>query len=1202
MPLAQGQILNNRYRIVKLLGQGGFGAVYRAWDTSLNRPCALKENLDTSPEAERQFGREASMLANLRHSSLPVVTDHFILPGQGQYLVMDFVEGEDLQSMADRAGGPLPENQVLSWIGQVCDALNYLHSQNPPIIHRDIKPANIRVTPDGRAMLVDFGIAKVYDPKLKTTLGARAVTPGYSPQEQYGTGTTDPRSDVYSLGATLYTLLTGSEPVESIQRNLDVPLPSPRTINPAISPAVERVILRAMEMRPTQRYQSADEMKNGLAGDTGRQPPVSGPPVVAPTPLATQYTTNVPLVAAPPLSAPVPAVHPRKRGVPAWAVALGGIGALLLVGVVGLMLWGGLMLANLGKATVVARPTATYVVAVAVNATNTPVSETVLPADTPPPLPTDTAFPLATDTPRPTDTPVPSRYGGWLDEIVMSVVSSESAVTQLRAGEIDIYGAGLSSGNLPDIQAAGLSHSNQNGLYYELTFNPVGPTFPATGKLNPFSSAKVREAMNWLIDRDYLNQEIYAGGALVKLFPITTQFPDYADLADVVRELEARYGYDLGKAKNVIFDEMYAMGATLGSDNKWRYRNEPVTLIFLIRTDSDGTRRPLGDYVANQLESIGFTVDRQYKKSSEASPLWVGGNPEDGLWHIYTGAWSTTIIDRDQGDNFQFFYSPSSAYGFSQLWQHYTPSQEFDKLCDDLAYNRFANLEERRGAFARALELALEDSARIWLIDGKSFTPYNPYVEVTYDLAAGVNGAQLWPYTLRYVDSEGGLMRWGEPDLLIDPWNPVAGSNWSYDVTPQRATASGGLMADPFTGLFHPLRIEMAEVIVESGLPVGKTLDWVDLKFETQIVVPNDAWADWDASSGRFITAQERFGRTETAKVKSVVYYPSNLYDIVKWHDGSSLSAADFVMGMIMTFDPAKPESAIYDEARVSNLESFMESFKGFRITSTDPLIIEYYTDAYQLDAELNVYTLWPNYGYGEAPWHVIAVANLAEMNGELAYSADKADNRQIEWMSFIGGPSLDILSGYLNQAADINYIPYIETLSQFVGSGETITRYDNLTNWYNDHGHFWVGSGPYYLDRAYLNEKTLTLLHFDDFPDAADRWAGFGRPRIAEVEIDGPGQVALGSEAAFDVYVSFEGAPYPLADIKQVKYLLYNAQGEIVQIGEAEAVEDGHYRIPLSADTTALLSAGACKLEAAVIVLPVSIPTFATFEFVAAQ
>jgi peptide/nickel transport system substrate-binding protein len=802
----------------------------------------------------------------------------------------------------------------------------------------------------------------------------------------------------------------------------------------------------------------------------------------------------------------------------------------------------------------------------------------------------------AEPTPEPT-----TRRGGWLDEVVISVVSSDAAVTQIQAGAIDIYASGLSSADLPSIEEAGLQYSKQNGLYYELTYNPAGaPTFEGTGKLNPFSNKKVREAMNWLVDREYINQEVYAGGALLKFFPITTQFPDYADLADVVRQYESKYAYNPDLANEAITAEMEAMGATL-VDGKWNFNGEPVVVILLIRTDSDGTRVPIGDYVANQLESIGFTTDRQYKTSSEASPLWVGGNPNDGLWHVYTGAWSANIIDRDQGDNFQFFSTPTSVYSFSPLWQNYVVSEEFQTAADDLAFNRYSDLETRRATFEKAIALEFEHSFRTWLIDGKNFAPYREGVQVTYDLAAGVDGAQISAYTLRLADQEGGSVKWGQPDLFVDPWNPIAGSNWAFDASVQRFTQSYGMIYDPHTGLTWPHRIESAEVTVVEGLPVGVTHDWVSLNFASEIAVPEDAWVDWDAANGVFITAGEKFPDGTTAQSKSVVTYPADLFDTVKWHDGSSFSVADIVMGMIMTFDPGTEGSAIYDESQAGALESFKSVFKGYKIVSTEPLVIEYYSDGFALDAEINVTTLWPAYAYGEAPWHTLAIGNLADAAGELAYSADKADANEIEWLSFIGGPSLEILKAKLDQAAAESLVPYAATLGQFITADEAAARYANLASWYDAHGHFWVGTGGYYLDQVFLTEKTATLKHFADHPDLSDRWARFGEPKVAEVEIDGAGQVTIGDEATFDVFVTFGGEAYPADEIKQVKFLLYDATGAVVTVGEATAAGDGQYTVVIPADVTATLEAGANKVEVAVVPLPVAIPSFQSFEFVTA-
>lgn len=288
MSLRSGEILNNRYRILEQLGHGGFGAVYRVDDLSLKTVCALKENLDYWDEAQRQFEREALLLANLRHPNLPRVTDFFTIAAQGQYLVMDYVEGYDLQNILDRLGHPLEEGQVVRWIDQICDALAYLHEQDPPIIHRDVKPSNIKISPSGKAMLVDFGIAKAYDPDSKTTMGARAVTPGFSPIEQYGHGKTDIRADIYALGATLYTLLTGQKPPESISRITGDPMPTPRQLNPALSGHVEAVIMRAMAILASKRFSSMREfrvaIRNEAVDKTSRvvYPPLGDIPSIKP--------------------------------------------------------------------------------------------------------------------------------------------------------------------------------------------------------------------------------------------------------------------------------------------------------------------------------------------------------------------------------------------------------------------------------------------------------------------------------------------------------------------------------------------------------------------------------------------------------------------------------------------------------------------------------------------------------------------------------------------------------------------------------------------------------------------------------------------------------------------------------------------------------------------------------------------------------
>lgn len=798
---------------------------------------------------------------------------------------------------------------------------------------------------------------------------------------------------------------------------------------------------------------------------------------------------------------------------------------------------------------------------------------------------------------QPTATPEPvTRTGGWLDLVVFTEQNSaDAAISQLRSGDIDVYAYTVSGPErFAKVEAdKNLSYSYSFGSYTELTFNPA--VCSDTTKLNPFSNPKIREAMNWAVDRNYIVQEIYGGLAKPKFTSFNSSFPDYAKYVDVFRAMEAKYAYSLDKAKEVITAEMTAMGATV-VDGKFQFNGAPVTVLVLIRTEDE--RRQIGDYVVNQLNALGFDAQPDYKTRTEASPIWVRGNPTDCLFNIYTGGWITTAISRDDGSNFSFFYTPRD-YPIP-LHQAYTPSPEFDEVALKLRNNDFTSLEERAELFAKAIPLSLEDSVRVWIADQLSFSPFRKNVKVAYDLAGGIAGSSLLPYTLRIEGQEGGVAQVAQPGVLVDPWNPVAGSNWIYDTTVRRMVEDASTVADPYTGLTLPQRIERAEVTVKEGLPVGVSTDWVTLSFAPEIQVPGDAWVDWDPVNQKFITAAEAYTTTQTALVKSVVYYPADLWD-VQWHDGSKMSIADFMLAMIMTFDRGKPESAVYDAAAEENLAAFLDHFKGVKIISTDPLVIETYDDLWYLDAEYIPATWWPNYGYGVAPWHMIVPGWLAEAEGKLAFSADKANEKQIEWMSYISGPSLEILAAELVTATAQTLIPYAPTMGDYLSADEAAARYANLQTWYDLKKFFWVSNGPYYLDGVFPTENTVTVARNPNFVDLANKWDRFGEPKMATVEVDGPANVTIGQAAEFTVSVTFKGEPYPAAEIDNVAFLVFDATGNLAGKGAAEAVADGQFKVTLTEDLTKGLAAGSNKLEVAVVSKVVSVPAFDAFDFVTA-
>ena len=709
------------------------------------------------------------------------------------------------------------------------------------------------------------------------------------------------------------------------------------------------------------------------------------------------------------------------------------------------------------------------------------------------------------------DSPRQTRQGAWLDSVVFTEQGSpEMGVSQLQADELDLYITNYIADRSfyqTVLEAPGLEHTVRHGNYNELTFNPYGPTFD-DGRLNPFSNAAIRGSMNRLIDRTYITQIILGGLARPRWVPVHTTSADYARYQTTIEAIETAYAYDVNVAEAEIAAEMTNMGAYLDGGT-WHYGGQQVVLILLIRVEDE--RRQIGDYLGDQLEAIGFAVDRQYKTRTQASQCWINQAPSVGCFHIYTGGWVGDGVGRDEAGNFEFFYTPRGYLGVP-LWQAYQPSPLFDQVTSKLATNDFLTLDDRDTLFEQALGLCMNDggpvpagagSLRSWLVDEAIFTPRRAGTTVASDLLVGVYGAEMWPYVTRFDGVEGGTMRVGMQSFLDEVLNPVAGSGWVYDKMPIRATQDYAFIADPEDGLVWPQRAVDAQVTVLEGLPVTKTLEWVDLVFTPTITVPTDAWVDWDASTRQFVTAGDAYPAGLTATVKSTVYYPADLFSTVAWHDGSPLDLADFVMGMILTFDRGKPASAIYDAEAGDVLQGFLSHFRGMKIESTDPLVITTYDDKFELDAELSVVGWWPNYASGPGAWHNLAAAIRAEAAGQLAFSQGKAYDLGIPWTDFTAGPSLGILEGWMDLSATEDYIPYGPTLGAYVDPTEAGARWANLQAWHATRGHFWLGTGPFSLDSADPDADTLTLLHNPAFPDEAGRWDSFAAAPAPDLEID---------------------------------------------------------------------------------------------------
>jgi eukaryotic-like serine/threonine-protein kinase len=352
--LTPDTVLQGRYRVVRQLGQGGMGAVYEAVDERLDTTVALKETLFTDERLRRQFEREARLLARLHHPALPRVSDHFS-EGDGQFLVMQYIAGDDLAAMMTGRQGPFPATQVLTWADQLLDALDYLHTQEPQIIHRDIKPQNLKLTSRGQIILLDFGLAKGQPGDISRGTTAASIfgyTPNYAPLEQIQGLGTDTRSDLYSLAATLYHLLTGVKPPDALTRAAALvngqpdPLLPASKVNPSIGQEADEVLKKAMAQNREQRFATAADMRKALQSNAQAPTirdraeaqtvlfPPSAPTVAATTEVAANQRTL--RAGETTVVRPVTALAGR-RGLP-WALSIAAL-AIVAIGVLGFVAW-----------------------------------------------------------------------------------------------------------------------------------------------------------------------------------------------------------------------------------------------------------------------------------------------------------------------------------------------------------------------------------------------------------------------------------------------------------------------------------------------------------------------------------------------------------------------------------------------------------------------------------------------------------------------------------------------------------------------------------------------------------------------------------------------------------------------------------------------------------------------------------------------
>lgn len=792
--------------------------------------------------------------------------------------------------------------------------------------------------------------------------------------------------------------------------------------------------------------------------------------------------------------------------------------------------------------------------------------------------------------------------GGYLDSIVFfEQANPTQAVSDVSAGtNMQLYMFNLR--NLADIQAA-LADPNIKtvitpGSVDDMFINPVQHAAGVPG-FNVFAIKEVREAMHWLIDRDFIVEQIFGGYGVPYTSPYHPLQPDY--LRDIVfyNNLDREYAYDPVKAREVVFASLSQVtNMTFEADGKWYFNGAPLTVVMIIRTED--RRLDIGNYVADQIETLGIAVDRQYHPGTSAFNIVYFGPPEVGAWHIYTEGFGFTALTA-WGDNFIATLGWTRSSG-EALWDFYTPSATLVDAAGRLERAQYRDYDERLNLMRTAAVEAMKDPVRLMIVAEEAVFISNKDVEgYVYDLSGGpwtLYGARTARYTTGTAAAHQNTLRVGQPLHWNSQWNPYRGFTWLYDETQRRALTDFGVFWHPHLGVYIPIRSAF-NVQTSGGYDA------------TPLPVPADAvW--FNASSAAFEPVGAGVGA-----VSKITYD----HTFGKVHDGSDMSMDDIWWSLSAAFrrlnntfyggviNPITGEE--YPTGDIGNADrraasaaavTFLSAFKGAKQVDADSM--EIYLDFWHLDGGeiAAIGDVFPT-----LPWHVEMLMTQTVLDRETAFHATTATNEGRVRLELIRGDSLGYLAADLDTLRTANAIP--SHLTAQITSAEATARWNALETFSTTTstvtgqagytgGHFYASHGPYWLNTVNIADRQTVMNRFVDYPYEANRWDSMLVPRVPAVTIGTIPEVVPGLAVTIPVTTTLFGVAYDNIDLD---YLVTNpATGEVLFQGNPTRVAAGSWTISLTAEQTSAILPGTYNVQAVGVGAEAAVPAVDTKSFVA--
>lgn len=746
--------------------------------------------------------------------------------------------------------------------------------------------------------------------------------------------------------------------------------------------------------------------------------------------------------------------------------------------------------------------------------------------------------------------------GGYSNELDYIRYSNDNvAYQEVAKGNLDVY---LSQIPLQLIEEAkknpNLNIYEKNGMSYGLLLNPANSTIA----FNPFSKKDIRFAINFLIDRDFVVNDLLKGFGTVIVEPYGTYSPEYPNIVGVVEPLNLHY--DPSFTSQIISHSMINSGAQKDSNGKWTYKGALVVLKILIRND-DVVRKNFGDLVASELERVGFIVNKEYGDLTKANRIVYGSNPMDLQWNLYTESFISSAFSRYDSTTVSQMYAPwfGNLPGSQNpaFWQYSNSS--IDNVTQKLIFNNYTSKEERDSLLKKAESIGLDESVRLFF--ARSNDPYiaNNHVNgLINDYSAGIAN-KLSIMNAQKNLTLNNILKIGMKQIYQDAWNDVAGCKDFYCRQINSLISDDAIYLHPYSGDPIPFRNNWTKIISNDPF--------------TKVNVPADA-ITWN-------TYTQRWDHNNTNNFALAKITVNPIFS--KWHSGNMVDKFDLLYSFYFPFEwsiDTKKNDKTFDAEYSTLVLPGLKYIKGIKIYDNNTF--DSYVDLWHYDKrQIPSYgTLWPN-----EPWEITAATERLVMENKVSYSKTASNINQNDQLSLILPSHAQLIKIELEKMKQEHYIP--NALKGRVSLEYAMHRYDSAISWINSHNNAIIGNGPYYLDLFNPAGGLIKLKKFEDnsYPFPVGYFSKYKSPYALQInKVNIPKFIKIGKPFEFDLLISNQTQNADMGKMRGIiKYFMFDRTNKIViqnTLNHTFSLDSSNLHIAIDGNKTKNIGIGPVKLK----------------------